>query len=139
MANPDLAFGALAKPSRYEEKADKRAVKEANWRVVSKQVDRRDNYRCRCCGQPTNPEAVDLLERGHRHHLTYRSKGGNDVASNVLSLCARCHDAEHRHRLRIEVMTAYGADGPCSFWRTDADGQEYLSRREVRPGHVERD
>ena len=124
--------------SRHDEKADKRAAKEKNWREVCRQVDKRDNYRCRACGVSTDTDAIDPLGRGHRHHLTFRSKGGQDVASNLATLCARCHDAIHRKRtLRIE-HGPFGADGPLEIWRTNEQG-EYLSRREVGIHRVEHD
>lgn len=142
MANPDYAAGAFFKteqPSRLEVKADRKAKAAANLRAVSQQVDKRDNYRCRACGSSCNPEAIDLLEKGHRHHLEYRSKGGQDVASNLLTLCARCHDAEHRHVLRVDPQTPYGADGPVEVWRFRQDVGWYLTRRESAIHRVERD
>lgn len=126
-------------PSRLETRRKKVNDREANWRTVARQVDRRDNYRCRACGTSTNTDSLDPLEKGHRHHLTFRSKGGQDVASNLVTLCPRCHDAVHVKRsLRIEAQTAFGADGALSFWRT-LNGEEFLSRREITCGQVERD
>ena len=29
------------------------------------------------------------------HHITFRSQGGNDEASNLCLLCKPCHDARH--------------------------------------------
>lgn len=126
-------------PSRLDAKRDKVAAKEANWREVSRQVDRRDNYRCRACHTACQPDAIDPLGRGHRHHLTFRSKGGQDVASNLILLCARCHDAIHRKRsVRLE-WGQYGADGPIEVWRLSETDGWYLSTRENACGVTERD
>lgn len=125
--------------TRVDEKRDRKAKKAEQWLAVCRQVDTRDHYRCRSCGTRGNPEGVDALDRLHRHHLTFRSQGGQDVASNLVLLCARCHDAVHVKRtLRIEATSPYGADGPLSFWRTDDRG-EFLVTREVRCGEIERD
>lgn len=132
---------AVPKPakSRVDERLEKVSKREANWRAVCQQVDRRDNYACRACGSRCNPEAVDPLGKGHRHHITFRSKGGQHVTSNAITLCSRCHDAVHVKRtLRIDPTTEYGADGPVCFWRTDERG-EFLSRRETGVRQVEQD
>lgn len=36
-----------------------------------------------------------MVERGERHHLQYRSKGGGHETANVLLICRTCHDAVH--------------------------------------------
>jgi 5-methylcytosine-specific restriction endonuclease McrA len=93
---------ALPKPaSRYESKKDRKLAEEANRRKVYAAVDKRDGRACRLCGRKTNPEATGLLDRGHRHHLTYRSKGGQDSTDNLLTLCASCHHGVHSGRIRI--------------------------------------
>lgn len=125
--------------SRVDLAAEKRTAKEANWRTVSKQVDTRDHYRCRCCGSRGNPDGIDALDKLHRHHLMFRSHGGQDVASNLVLLCPRCHDGVHVKRtLRIEAASAFGADGALLFWRTNDRG-EFLVKREVSCGIAERD
>lgn len=96
------AAGGIAKgESRRDEQKRKRAVMETNWERVCKAVDARDTRRCRVCGRWTNPEALTLLERGHRHHLQYRSLGGPDTTANVCTLCADCHEDEHRGRIAL--------------------------------------
>ena len=34
----------------------------------------------------------------HLHHLVPRSRGGDDVADNIVPLCPECHDAITRHK-----------------------------------------
>lgn len=128
--------------SSFDVKAEKRTAKEANWRIVCRQVDKRDGYKCRCCGAHGNPEGLDALDKLHRHHLTFRSKGGQDVAANLLLLCSRCHDRVHVKRtLSIEAQDAHGADGPLLFWSLpQTDGSTgFLLKRETACNVTERD
>lgn len=126
-------------PSRRETKAARKAAEESAWRAVCKAVDARDGKACRCCDKRSDPDATGLLERGHRHHIVYRSAGGKDETSNLVTLCGNCHEAEHRHRLQIVERSTDGADGPLSFWRKDEHGTLYLSREEIAVRQVRRD
>jgi hypothetical protein len=47
----------------------------------------RDNHRCRVCN------ATDNLQV---HHLVYRTNGGSDKLSNLMTLCGDCHDKHHK-------------------------------------------
>ena len=53
---------------------------------LMKRVLERDGWRCRKCG------AVENLQV---HHKIRRSQQGNDSIENLVTLCARCHMAEH--------------------------------------------
>lgn len=53
-------------------------------------VIERDGHVCRGCGQ--------YQEHPHVHHIVYRSQGGKDVPSNLISLCFRCHEMVHRSK-----------------------------------------
>ena len=66
-------------------------------------VDARDQGRCRVCGKRGSPTAVSLLDRLHRHHMIYRSRGGEHIPSAVITLCANCHAEVHvAGELRLE-------------------------------------
>lgn len=119
---------------RARVKRQKVAQDEAAWLAVCKVVDARDRHHCRACGRRCDPNASDLLRHGHRHHLTYRSAGGQDTTENLVTLCAECHADEHAHRLKVEG----NGDTGIEVWRLSTDGW-YLVRREVRCGEVERD
>jgi 5-methylcytosine-specific restriction endonuclease McrA len=55
---------------------------------------KRDGHKCRHCNGRNGV---------HPHHVIYRSQGGKDELSNLLTLCACCHRAVHDHKLLITV------------------------------------
>lgn len=77
---------------RIFDKRDTAREKLATLRRVYLAVDIRDQRCCRCCGRK---------EQLHRHHLTFRSKGGGDVTENLVTLCAGCHSLLHARQLWI--------------------------------------
>ena len=129
------SFFKWDQPSRFDKALEKEIEEAAVWTAVCKVVDARDKRICRACGKRSELDAVGLLKHGHRHHIVYRSAGGEDVSANLVTLCARCHNAEHRHRLRIEG----DADVKLEFWWKAVDGAWYLDRREVAPGRIDKD
>jgi 5-methylcytosine-specific restriction endonuclease McrA len=88
-------------PTRYRTKATRKAEKEAHERTVHQAVDARDHHTCRVCGRYCSPLAVTLLERSHRHHVVYRSKGGPTETWNLVTLCASCHHDEHDGTIQL--------------------------------------
>ena len=52
----------------------------------------RDDYRCRVCGSGYNV---------HTHHIQYRSLGGENSLNNYITLCAKCHELEHSHKIKL--------------------------------------
>ncbi len=89
--------------SRVARKQQRRTEDAAALKACYAAVDARDGYLCRVCGKRGSPTATTLLERIHRHHLIYRSRGGRHETRNVLSLCSVCHDAIHvRGELHLE-------------------------------------
>lgn len=121
--------------SRVDEAREKEAAEEAVWRFVCKLVDQRDGKACRCCDKRSDPEATGLLKRGHRHHLVYRSAGGTDTTDNLVTLCADCHNDEHKNRLRIEG----NPDVALIFFRQNDAGSWYVVREEISVRVVRRD
>lgn len=49
-------------------------------------VFERDAWRCQSCGSPKDLQA---------HHLTKRSKLGDDALENLITLCVICHRQQH--------------------------------------------
>jgi 5-methylcytosine-specific restriction endonuclease McrA len=128
-------------PSRHERKKADALEHAANMRQWDAEIDRRDGRRCRACGRRSDPDGTGLLERGHRHHIVYRSAGGSDEPSNRVTLCAGCHDAEHMNKLRFSHDGDHrqvDANKPMEFWRR-AHGEWSMSRREIGIHVVERD
>lgn len=114
-------------PSRVDDAREKKAAEDAAWRAVCKVVDARDGKQCRCCDKRSDPEATGLLKRGHRHHLLYRSAGGADVDSNLVTLCSGCHSDEHKNKLRVEG----NPNVALTFLRRDEQQQWFVVRQEV--------
>ncbi len=56
------------------------------YKRLMKRVLERDGWRCRRCGS---------LENLQVHHRIKRSQQGSDLLSNLVTLCAYCHMAEH--------------------------------------------
>lgn len=54
----------------------------------------RDNYTCQCCGKKNC--RLDV------HHIIYRSNGGNNDESNLITLCKDCHEKVHKGIIVIE-------------------------------------
>jgi len=127
-------------PSRTEARQAQKAAQAANWREVCREVNARDGFCCRVCGRRTNPHAASMLEKGHHHHIEYRSKGGMDVAENVCLLCPTCHEQVHRGGLRIETATPSGANGALVFFKIDReDNRWFVWKREKAIHEIERD
>lgn len=97
--------------SRADERLEKRTAAKKQQRDVYRLVTDRDKRKCRACLNQADPSALDMLKRGHHHHIVFRSAGGTDESSNLCLLCARCHSAVHAHRLDI----AGSADGRLTF------------------------
>ena len=52
----------------------------------------RDGYTCQCCGRTIKDGAIL-----HVHHVIYRSQGGTNRMSNLITVCDKCHTpANHR-------------------------------------------
>lgn len=100
LAFPKIPPGRM---SRLQEKLARRSEEQAEIRACYKAVDERDKRRCRVCGKKGSPTATGLLERIHRHHMVYRSRGGQHEPDSVVSVCSQCHDEIHvRGTLRLE-------------------------------------
>jgi 5-methylcytosine-specific restriction endonuclease McrA len=139
MANPDLAFGALAKPSRFKRDVDKhqrrvaraqskRALDKAQadvWRAICEAVFKRDQGLCRVCGRGVQRLNGDPHRRAETHHIRYRSAGGSDESSNLILTCGFCHYYEHQHRIdisgdgdRVVTITQVMESGKSRTWES---------------------
>lgn len=130
-------------PSRVDVAVKREREEAAQLKRWDAEIDARDSKRCRACGKPSDPEKVGLTKRGHRAHIVYASACGSSEPWNRVTLCFQCHSDEHKDRLRFTAeggpYTGLDANGPMEFWRKDAGGRWYLSRREVAVHRVEKD
>lgn len=60
------------------------------WQELRKECLRRAEYRCQRCRKP-GPSYANL----HLHHLTYERRGHEQI-SDLIVLCSRCHEGEHK-------------------------------------------
>lgn len=79
-------------PSQARVKATRKRLAASDDRAVYRHVTERDRGRCRACGH------FGLM---HRHHIVYRSQGGQTTPENVCLLCLECHAAVHAGRIRV--------------------------------------
>ncbi|GAA3328034.1 hypothetical protein GCM10020331_070380 [Ectobacillus funiculus] len=57
----------------------------------------RDGYRCQSCkGKSKKNKRLEV------HHIIFRSVGGSDEESNLITLCKTCHDALHRGEIELK-------------------------------------
>jgi 5-methylcytosine-specific restriction endonuclease McrA len=54
---------------------------------LRKQILRRDRWQCQICGSRQNLQV---------HHKQLRSQQGSDDDLNLITLCAGCHEGQHR-------------------------------------------
>lgn len=117
--------------SRVDEAREEQIAEQDAWRKLCAYVNTREDFCCRCCGRRVNPHALSMLQKGHHHHIVYRSAGGPDTKENVCLVCADCHDAEHvKKTLRIEG----DAEKALAIHKRGSDGRWYLWRQETAPG-----
>lgn len=57
------------------------------WADVAHRIQHRDDYKCTSCG------AIDTTL--DVHHIIYLSNHGTNQQSNLITLCRKCHEAEH--------------------------------------------
>jgi len=81
-------------------RAAKRRAEMRLYAKVCQQVDERDGDVCRVCHQP-------IWTERHHHHIVYRSRGGKHEASNVIVVCAMCHDDIHQKRVTVQGDAEY--------------------------------
>lgn len=58
----------------------------------------RDNYTCQCCKGKHKDSKLEV------HHIIYRSQGGSDEESNLITLCHTCHKALHEGKINPKFI-----------------------------------
>lgn len=69
---------------------------------VARQIKARDNNCCVYCGSDGNGAHL------HLDHLTPRSKGGEDTATNLVLACRRCNSA--RGNMSVAQWSRYASE-----------------------------
>lgn len=71
----------------------------SNWPTDRRRAIIRDGNRCVYCGAKTEL---------HVHHIRPLSRGGTNAAHNLITLCRRCHQADHADIRRYGLATIPG-------------------------------
>ena len=80
---------------RPRQKRPRLKLRVEEYKLLRQQVLERDGWKCQNCGS-----AKDL----HVHHLTKRSRLGNDELDNLITLCAICHLREHHVLATVRAL-----------------------------------
>ena len=56
----------------------------------------RDGHKCRHCTGKSKDNRLEV------HHIVFRSNGGSDEESNLITLCKTCHDKVHTEEIKIK-------------------------------------
>lgn len=56
----------------------------------------RDNYTCQCCKGKHKDSKLEV------HHIVFRSQGGTDEESNLITLCHTCHKDLHNGKITFQ-------------------------------------
>ena len=57
----------------------------------------RDNYTCQCCKGKHKDSKLEV------HHIIFRSQGGSDEKSNLITLCHTCHKNLHSGKVNLKL------------------------------------
>lgn len=70
----------------------KNRLSKEEYSILVKRVLERDRWACVVCKYRQTLQV---------HHIIYRSHGGKDEISNLVTLCAACHDDEHNKLIKM--------------------------------------
>jgi 5-methylcytosine-specific restriction endonuclease McrA len=78
--------------------------------ATRKEVLRRDQYRCRRCG---DMELANL----QLHHVIFRSQRGGHDEDNLVTICGMCHRLLHDGKVTVIRVLDKWFFGGTSHWR----------------------
>lgn len=90
-------------------------LRSSAWKDVRERALRRDSYACQICGGGATQV----------HHLTYK-RWRHEQLFDVVSLCEKCHGADHAHPMRAPRVVAITC-WRCGEARSPWDGSIYLA------------
>ena len=85
LANPKVRHWGYQKGSNY------------GFENTRAMVLNRDNYTCQYCKGKHKDSRLEV------HHIVFRSQGGSDEASNLITLCHTCHKALHNGKISLNL------------------------------------
>lgn len=89
------------------------------WRGLREECKERDNYECQIC------EDTDNLTL---HHIEFKSEGGRNELSNVITICLYCHNIVH------QILSS--GDDPVQFKDLILEGRQKLSELKQRKNNI---
>lgn len=81
LANPEIKHWGYQKGINY------------GFENTKAMVLNRDNYTCQCCKGKHKDSKLEV------HHIVFRSQGGSDEESNLITLCHTCHKDLHSGKI----------------------------------------
>ena len=90
MKNPSLVSSKV-RPWGYQKGAN------YGFENTKAMVLNRDNYTCQCCKGKHKDSKLEV------HHIVFRSQGGSDEESNLITLCHTCHKDLHSGKINLKL------------------------------------
>lgn len=85
LANPEVRHWGYQKGANY------------GFGNTKAMVLNRDNYTCQCCKGKHKDSKLEV------HHIIFRSQGGSDEQSNLITLCHTCHKNLHSGKVNLKL------------------------------------
>lgn len=85
LANPNVKHWGYQKGANY------------GFENTKAMVLNRDNYTCQCCKGKHKDSKLEV------HHIVFRSQGGSDEESNLITLCHTCHKDLHSGKINPKL------------------------------------
>lgn len=85
LANPKVKHWGYQKGTNY------------GFKNIKAMVLNRDNYTCQCCKGKHKDSKLEV------HHIVFRSQGGSDEESNLITLCHTCHEDLHSGKINPKL------------------------------------
>ena len=100
-------------------KAPRLRLNAEKYEQLRQRVLWRDGWRCQFCGTMSNLEV---------HHKEFRSRSGQDIEQNLITLCKPCHSRVHEGRISDASGQIADIGGYASKRAKALSGQKYLRR-----------
>lgn len=85
LANPNIRRWGYQKGANY------------GFENTKAMVLNRDSYTCQCCKGKHKDNKLEV------HHIVFRSQGGSDEESNLITLCHTCHSNLHSGKITLKL------------------------------------